>query len=84
MESSIAVFLMRQLACEQLPTMCVAVLLAAGPQLHVSRCALHAHAYGDLPVSLVGQAGWADCIAQGWAVGQELVILSRPFGYDQM
>ena len=64
MESPIAVFLMRQLACEQLPTMCVAVLLAAGPQLHVSRCALHVHACGDLPVSLVGQAGWADCIAQ--------------------
>ena len=64
MESSIAVFLMRQLACEQLPTMCVVVLLAAGPQLHVSRCALHVHACGDLPVSLIGEAGWADCIAQ--------------------
>ena len=69
MESSIAVFLMRQLACEQLPARCVAVLLAAGPQLHVSRCALHVHAYGGLPVSLVGQAGWADCIAQGVGCG---------------
>ena len=71
MESSIAVFLMRQLACEQLPTVCVcvAVLLAAGPQLHVSRCDPHVHAYGDLPVSLVGQAGWADCIAQGVGCG---------------
>ena len=80
MESSIAVFLMRQLACGQLPTMCVAVLLAAGPQLHVSRCALHVHAYGDLPVCWLGKQAGLTALPRGWAVGQQLVIPSRPFG----
>ena len=82
MESSIAVFLMRQLACEQLPTICeslscdgsTAASLQRSPHMPVSICSYR------WPVEQAGLTA----LPRGWGVVHQLVIPSRPFGYDQV
>ena len=65
MESPIAVFLMRQLACEQLPTMCGGAFRCGVTTWPYDVPPTPVHAYDDLLVSLAEKAGCADCIAQG-------------------
>ena len=84
MESSIAVFLMRQLACEQLPTICGSASCGGSTAARLQRCP---PAHVPVPICshrwLVEQAGLA-ASPRGWGVGHQLVIPSRPFGYDQV
>ena len=87
MESSIAVFLMRQLACEQLPTVCVCVWQCfwlrarnfMSPAV-IPMCMRTA----ICPYRWLGKQAGLTALPRGWAVGQHLVIPSRPFGYGQV
>ena len=84
MESSIAVFLMRQLACEQLPTMCGSAFRCGSPPGHLVcplRLCMHTTtcSYRWLKKQAVLTASPRD-----WEVGHQRVIPSRPFGYGQV
>ena len=85
MESSIAVFLMRQLACEQLPTMCGGAFRGGSPPGHLLcsplRLCLHT---ATCSYRWLGKQAGQTASPRDGGVSHQLVIPSRPFGYDQV